>query len=151
MKKDSVLSPLLVTCLCSIPSSKRGEEQGSKSPFSLLSEPISPSSLNFYRSLLTFISHFIPSPNFFPLFLPPPNFFWAISPSSLFCSSPLSSVVHGLPCSLKYFSTPPQFTLKVIATPETDCYDTITYIHTLLHSSPLGTLLSYMNIKIWKY
>ena len=41
---------------------KRGEEQGSKSPFSLLSEPISPSSL------------------LSPLFLPPPNFFWRFLP-----------------------------------------------------------------------
>ena len=38
--------------------------------------PISPSSLKFYL--------------LFPLFLPPPNFVWAISPSSLFCSSPFS-------------------------------------------------------------
>ena len=83
----------------------RGEEQGSKSPFSLLSEPISLSSLLlipssrsiqfnspcsqlFFFSLLpTFL--FLPPPYLFPLFLSPPNFFWAISPSSLFCSSPL--------------------------------------------------------------
>ena len=73
----------------------RGLEQGGKSPFSLLSEPIFPSSLllepispspfSFLKSTI----FFLPPPYFFPLFLPPPNFFWAISPSSLFCSSPL--------------------------------------------------------------
>ena len=31
----------------------------------------------------------LPSPYFLSQFLPPPNFFWAISPSSLFCSSTL--------------------------------------------------------------
>ena len=95
MKKDSVFSPLLVTCLCSIPSSKRGEEQGSKSPFSLLSEPISPSSLDVYLT-------FSPSSQLFPLFLPPPNFFWAISPSSLFCSSPLLEVICELRLCIIY-------------------------------------------------
>ena len=74
----------------------RGKNKGSKSPFSLLSEPISPSSLLFdfliqvhpvqFPLLPTFL--FLPPPYFFPLFLPPPNLFWAISPSSLFCSSP---------------------------------------------------------------
>ena len=34
---------------------------------------------------------FLPPPYFFPLFLPPPTFFWAISPSSLICSSTLLS------------------------------------------------------------
>ena len=64
----------------------RGEEQWSKSPSSLLFEPISPSS---------FTSLFLPPPYFFPLLLPSPNFFWAISPSSLFCSSsPLFLVTY---------------------------------------------------------
>ena len=52
---------------------KEGEEQGSKSPFSLLSKPISPSSLSVY---LTF------------------------SPSSLFCSSPL---LKEKGCSLIFY------------------------------------------------
>ena len=70
----------------------RGVEQGGKSSFSLLSEPISPSSLLFRQispSSLKFNLFFLPLPYFFPLFLPPPNFVWAISPSSIFCSSPL--------------------------------------------------------------
>ena len=41
---------------------RRGEEQGGKSPFSLLSEPISPSSLNGYVSFSPssqlFLGHF---------------------------------------------------------------------------------------------
>ena len=81
---------------------ERGVEQGGKSPFSLLSEPVSPSPLPFEPiypfsllfepispSSLKFNFSFLPPPYFFPLFLPPPNFVWAISPSSLFCSSPL--------------------------------------------------------------
>ena len=76
----------------------RGEEQGSKSPFSLLSELISPSTLLlissfrstqfnspysqlFFFSFLPTFSLFLPPPIFF--YLPPPIFF----PSSLFCSS----------------------------------------------------------------
>ena len=69
---------------------KRGEEQGSKSPFSLLSEPISPSSLLlisssrsiqfnslysqlFFFSLLpTFSPYFSLLPTCFGPFLPPP-------------------------------------------------------------------------------
>ena len=62
---------------------QEGEEQGSKSPFSLLSEPIPPSSLLIQVHPVQFSL----LPTF--LFLPPPNFFWAISPSSLFCSTPL--------------------------------------------------------------
>ena len=41
-----------------------------------------------FSLLPTFL--FLPPPYFFPLFLPHPNFVWAISPSSLFCSSPFS-------------------------------------------------------------
>ena len=76
---------------------KRGEEQGN--PFSLLSEPVSPSSLliqvhpvqlSLYSQLFFFSLLPTFSPYVFPLFLPPPNFFRAISPSSLFCSSPLN-------------------------------------------------------------
>ena len=37
---------------------------------------------------------FSPSSLLFPLFLPPPNFFWAISPSSLLCSSPSQNWFH---------------------------------------------------------
>ena len=65
---------------------KQGEEQGGKSPFSLLSEPISPSSLlfwanfsllpkrlRFFFSLLpTFSPYFSLLPTFFGPFLPPP-------------------------------------------------------------------------------
>jgi len=69
---------------------KRGEEQGSKSPFSLLSEPISPSPLLFISSsrsiqfncpysqlfffslLPTFSPYFSLLPTFFGPFLPPP-------------------------------------------------------------------------------
>ena len=65
---------------------KRGVEQGSKSPFSLLSEPISPSyllfganfsllpkRLRFFFSLLpTFSPYFSLLPTFFGPFLPPP-------------------------------------------------------------------------------
>ena len=78
--------------ISSMPSNVRGEEQGSKSPSSLLSEPISPSSLLFEPispSSLNVYLTFSPSSLLFPLFLPLPNLFWAISPSSLFCSSPL--------------------------------------------------------------
>ena len=74
---------------------QRGVEQRGKSPFSLLSEPISPPSLllePISPSPLNILFFFLPPPYFFPLFLPPPNFVWAISPSSLFCSSPLYSV-----------------------------------------------------------
>ena len=75
---------------------KRGVEQEDKSPFSLLSEPISPSSLLFEpisASSLNVNFSFLPPPYFSPLFLPPPNFVWAISPSSLFCCSPLSESI----------------------------------------------------------
>ena len=84
----------------------RGEEQGSKSPVSLHSELLSPSSLLTQVSpvqfslLPTFL--FLPPPYFFPLglFLPPPNFFWAFSTSSLFCSSPLYCRVSRILLSL---------------------------------------------------
>jgi len=86
----------------------RGKNKGSKSPFSLLSEPISPSSLLFdfliqvhpvqFPLLPTFL--FLPPPYFFPLFLPPPNLFWAISPSSLFCSPPPLFVNSSLESAL---------------------------------------------------
>ena len=62
----------------------RGEEQGSKSPFSPLSDSISHSSLLIqvhsvqFSLLPTFLC--IPSPYFFPLFLPPPNFFGPFPP-----------------------------------------------------------------------
>ena len=58
-----------------------GEEQGSKSPFSLLSEPISPSSLNVYLT-------FSPSSLLFPYISPSFQLFWVTFPSSLFCSFP---------------------------------------------------------------
>ena len=58
---------------------QEGEEQGSKSLFSLLSEPISPTSLNVYLT-------FSPSSLLFP----------PISPSSLFCSSPLNQTLVTL-------------------------------------------------------
>ena len=65
---------------------RRGEEQGSKSPFSLLSEPISPSSLlylanfslrnkrltHFFSLHPTWSSFFPLLPTFFGLFFPPP-------------------------------------------------------------------------------
>ena len=56
----------------------RGKEQGSKSRFSLLSEPISPSSLlsePISPSSLNVYLTVSPSSLLFPLFLPPPNFF----------------------------------------------------------------------------
>ena len=52
-----------------------GREQGGKSPFSLLSEPISPSSLLFWANfslLPTFSAYFSLRPTFFGPFLPPP-------------------------------------------------------------------------------
>ena len=63
---------------------QRGKEQGSKSLFSLLSEPTSPSSINAYLT-------FSPSSLLLPPISPSSQLFGAISPSSLFCSSPLST------------------------------------------------------------
>ena len=77
-------------------SSMRGEEQGSKSPFSLLSEPISPFSLLFEPispSSLNVYLTFSPSSLLFPLFLPPPNFFGPFLP--LPCSVPLPSSMQS--------------------------------------------------------
>ena len=61
---------------------KNGEEQGSKSSFSLLSEPISPSSLLFisssrsiqFNSPYSQLFFFSLLPTFFGPFLPPPSF-----------------------------------------------------------------------------
>ena len=67
--------------ICWVKYKKREEEQGSKSLSSLLFEPISsllPKRLPHFFSLL---------PTFSPYFSLLPTFFWAISPSSLFCSS----------------------------------------------------------------
>ena len=70
----------------SIVSRKRGEEQGSKSPFSLLSEQISPSSLNVYLTFSPSSLLFPPiSPSsqlFFGPFLPPP---YSVPPPRVLC------------------------------------------------------------------
>ena len=63
---------------------RRGEEQGSESPSSLLFEPISPSSLNVYLtfspSSLLFPPCFSLLPTFFGPFLPPP---YSVPPPSI--------------------------------------------------------------------
>ena len=90
-------------------SSQRGEEQGSKSPFSLLSEPISPSSLLFISSSRSIQFNSPYSQLFFFSLLPTFSLyfylFWAISPSSLLCSSPLFTGLRNFFHSIKRAKT----------------------------------------------
>ena len=79
----------------------RGEEQGSKSPFSLLSEPISPSSLNVYLtfspSSQLFLGHFSLLPI---LFLPPPFALWRAIMTSWFSPEPLRLAICSNPLKI---------------------------------------------------
>ena len=97
---------------------QRGEEQGSKSPFSLLSEPVSPSSLLFISSsrsiqsisysqlfffslLPTFYPYFSLLPTFFGPFLPPP---YSVSPPSTMTSADFDPIFPIFETSQEMFS-----------------------------------------------
>ena len=96
MEKGPFLVLMLMLMLMLILLLMEGEEQGSKSPLSLLSEPISPSSLLFisssrsiqFNSPYSQLCFFSLLPTFSPYFSLLPTFFWAISPSSLAYSVP---------------------------------------------------------------